>query len=97
MSSTNPIADTRNVILLVTSSRSAIKKRKRIGETEKPCGILISVSNSSDSPSNTLIMVVLSYKKLVTQRIIISEIFFFRRLSINRVCETLSNAPKIFI
>jgi hypothetical protein len=66
MSSTNPIADTRNVILLVVSSRSTIKKRKRIGETGEPYGISISVSNSSDSPSNTLIIVVLSYKKLVT-------------------------------
>jgi hypothetical protein len=66
MSSTNPIADTRNVMLLVVSSRSAIKKRKRIEETGKPCGIPISVLNSSDSPSNILIMVVLSYKKLVT-------------------------------
>jgi hypothetical protein len=66
MSFTNPIVDIRNAILLVVSSRSAIKKRKRIGETGEPYGILISVSNSSDSPSNILIIVVLSYKKLVT-------------------------------
>jgi hypothetical protein len=76
MSSTNPIVNTRNVILLVVFNRSAIKKRKRIGEIGEFCGISVSVSNSFDSPSNILIMVVLSYKKLVIQRIIIFRIFF---------------------
>jgi hypothetical protein len=97
MSSTNPIADTRNIILLIVFSRSAIKKRKRIGETGESCGIPVSVSNISDSSSNILIVIVLSYKKLITQRIIIFGIFLFRRLSISRVCETLSNTPEIFM
>jgi hypothetical protein len=97
MSSTNSIVDIRNVILLIVSNKSTIKKRKRIEETGESYGILISVSNSFDFSSNILIMVVLSYKKLVIQRIIISKIFLFRRLLISRVYETLSNTPKIFI
>jgi hypothetical protein len=84
-------------MLLVASNRSAIKKKKRIEEIGELYGISVSVLNNSDSLSKTLIMVVLFYKKLVTQRIIMSGIFLFRRLSSNRLCETLSNAPKIFI
>lgn len=36
MSSTNPITDVRNTALLMISRRSAIKKKKRIDETEEP-------------------------------------------------------------
>ena len=77
--------------------RSAIKKRKRIGEIGEPYGIPISILNSSDSPLSTLIVIVLSRRKLVTQRIIISGIFLFRRLSSSRVYKTLSNTPEISI
>jgi hypothetical protein len=94
---TNPIADTRNAILLIVSKRSAKKEEKRIGEIGELYEIFIFILNIFDSLSNTLIMVILFRKKLVTQRIIISGIFLFRRLSSNRVCETLSNASKIFI
>jgi hypothetical protein len=84
-------------MLLVVFNKSAIKKKKRIEKIGELYGIFISVLNSFDSPSKTLIIVVLFYKKLVIQRIIMSEIFFFRKLSSNRLYETLSNAPKIFI
>jgi hypothetical protein len=80
MSSINLIINTRNMMSLVVFRRSVIKKRKRIGEIREFYGILISVLNIFDSPSNTLIIIILFYRKLVTQRIIISRIFLFRRL-----------------
>jgi hypothetical protein len=85
ISSTNPIVDTRNAMSLVVLRRSAIKKRKRIEEIGELYEISVSVLNIFDSPSNTLIMIILSRRKLVTQRMIISRIFLFRRLSRSRV------------
>jgi hypothetical protein len=66
MLSMNPIIDTRNVMLLVIFRKSVIKKRNKIKEIRELYKILISILNNSDSPLNTLIMVILSHKKLVT-------------------------------
>jgi len=80
--------DIRKASLLVVSSRSAIKKRKRMDEIGDPCGIPVFMSMSSVSPSSTLIVVVLSRKKLLTHRMIISGILLFFMLSRRRACET---------
>ena len=65
MSSTNPTADIRSVSLFTVSRRSAIKKRNRIGEIGDPWGIPVVTRNGSDSPSNVLIVVSRSCRKLL--------------------------------
>ena len=65
ISSINPSVDTRCISLLAVSIRSVIKKRNRIGEMGDLYGIPISVVNSANSPSAVLIVVLLSFRKLL--------------------------------
>ena len=80
--------DVRKASSLVVSSRSAIKNRKRMDEIGDPCGIPVFISMSSVSPSSTLIVVVLSRKKLLIYRIIIFRILLFFILFRRRACKT---------
>jgi hypothetical protein len=74
ISSTKPTEEIRRVAQFVMSNRSAIKKRKMIGEIGDPCGIPVAVVNGCDCPSNVLSVVVLSLRKLSIQRTITSGI-----------------------
>jgi len=80
-------------VSVIRSIQSALKKRKRIGETGDPCempafimrGALVSLLKDS--------VVSRSFRKLAIHYIIYSRILHFFRLWSSLVCETLSNAP----
>jgi len=61
----NPDDDIYNALLLVISSRSAIKNRNRINKINEPYNISIITLNSRDSFLNSFIIVSLSYRKLI--------------------------------
>jgi hypothetical protein len=60
------IENVRNPLLLVVSSSSEIKNRKRISKIGELWRMPVSVKKSSDSSLITLILVVRSSRKLVT-------------------------------
>jgi len=64
MSSTKLNADNYNVMLFIKSNRSAIKKRNKIKEIEDSYEMPVLVINLCDSPSKSLIVIFLFFKKL---------------------------------
>ena len=57
ISFTKPTVNVRKLSQLTVSSRFTMKNKNMIGELENPCGILLKISNFSDSSSNVLIVV----------------------------------------
>ena len=66
MSSTKLFKDNYNISLFVAFSRSIIKKRNRIRQTKGPYRISIATLNHYNSFLNSLIIVSLLYRKLIT-------------------------------
>jgi hypothetical protein len=71
-----------------------MKKRKMIGDTSDSDGMPVVVTNDCDSPSNSLMVVVLSLRKLSIQRICTSGIRHLRRLWRSRGHE---EAPEMLV
>ena len=69
--------DVRKASLLIISSRSAIKKRKKINKIRDFYKIFIFIFISFISPFSILIVVVFSRKKFLTYHMIIFGILFF--------------------
>ena len=91
----NPDDDIYNALLLVISSRSAIKNRNRINKINEPYNISIITLNSRDSFLNSFIIVSLSYRKLIIQFINIRGILLILRSWASLLWDILSNTPDI--
>lgn len=87
----NPVGVIDSVISSLSSSKSALQNRYRIGDIGDPYGIPKSTFSIFDVKSNSLIEVDLSLRKLQTHPIILLGTFLFLRLWINLLWETLSN------
>jgi hypothetical protein len=91
------IKDVCNSLLLVISSSSKIKKRKRINKIGEPYKMPIFIKNYSNSPLIILIFIIYSFRKLITYYRMKLGIPFICRLSRSLIYKTLLKTPAMSI